>query len=366
MIEQQISALCDYHAQKWHTPITLITKEYDILGWCEVGIAVHVNADPKSSFCKSLDAQLLVIESVPVGKVNANWVVLYGKPRLDVTSKILDQHLPRMCRVFRNQQREALIETMLSVAEERKKELAGTLRNDKHELERLCTQVMTLSRKIECDNEILRLFSRAPEVIKARATRTFVEMMKLVPSCYECIKVADESIVATTFPITIGHDGGRYDFAPYIVEIELDSGKVLISGGTESNGYIHPHVTDDSSNICWGNIGHLVSRLVGECDLHGLLQLVHQFLHSYNSSDPFQRIEKWNPDWIDDSDDEDPYCSWCDDYGHEVDDCEYCSWCEHCGQYDDHDEENCPNRPDDEEEEEEDDAELAEDTATAG
>jgi hypothetical protein len=51
------------------------------------------------------------------------------------------------------------------------------------------------------------------------------------------------------------------------------------------------------SNICWGNIGHLVSRLAGELDLHGLLQLVHQFLHSYNSSDPFQKIEKWDPNW---------------------------------------------------------------------
>ncbi len=254
---------------------------------------------------------------------------------------------------------------MQSVAAERKHELAISLRDDKYELERLCMQVMTLSRKIEGDREILNMFSRAPEFIKAKATRTFVEMMRLVPSCYSHINVVEKSVLAETYPITLEHDGGSYNFEPYVVEVDLDKGKVLISGGTEMNGYIHPHVTDDPNNVCWGNIGHLVSRLAGELDLHGLLQLVHQFLHSYNSSDPFQKIEKWDPDWQDDSEDDEPYCSWCDDYGHDISDCESCWWCEHCQQYDDHDDDCCPNRPKDEEEEEA-DAELAEDTATAG
>ena len=365
MIEQQIRTLCDFYAQKWNTPITLMTKEAYVAQWHEVGIAVFVNAEKDSQFCKDMFGDPLVMESVIVGKVSSMWLVLYGAPRLDVTSNILDAHLPRMCRVFRNGQRQALIETTLSVAAERKQELARTLRDDKYELERLCMQVMTLSRKIEGDNEILKMFSRAPELIKAKATRTFVEMMKLVPSCYESIKLDDSSVIATTYPIVLEHDGGRYDFEPYVVEVRLDTGKVLISGGTECNGYVHPHVADDPSNICWGNIGHLVPRLAGELDLHGLLQLVHQFLHSYNSSDPFQKIEKWDPNWVEDEDDE-PYCSWCDDYGHDISDCESCWWCPHCNQYDDHDEDSCPNRPQEENEEEDADAELAEDAETAG
>ncbi|MBK6912122.1 MAG: hypothetical protein IPH10_14535 [bacterium] len=365
MIEQQIRTLCDFHAQKWHTPVTLITNANEVAEWHEVGVAVYVNADKDSQFCKDLFGDPLVMESVLIGKVSPNWLVLYGAPRVDVTSNVLDQHLPRMCRAFRSAQRMALIETMQTVAVERKQELARSLRDDKYELERLCMQVMTLSRKIEGDNEVLRLFSRAPGLIKAKATRTFVEMMKLVPSCYESIKLDESSIIATTYSIVLEHDGSRYDFEPYVVEVKLDTGKVLITGGTEMNGYIHPHVTDDPSNICWGNIGHLVSRLAGELDLHGLLQLVHQFLHSYNSSDPFQKIEKWDTEYVEDSDDE-PYCSWCDDYGHEIDNCDSCWWCEHCQQYDDHDEEGCPNAPKSEEEEEDADAKLAEDTATAG
>ena len=96
----------------------------------------------------------------------------------------------------------------------------------------------------------------------------------------------------------------------------------------------------------------MVSRLAGELDLFGLFQLVHQFLTTYNENDPYQRIEKWNPDWEDESDDDEPYCSWCDAYGHDISECESCWWCEHCQQYDDHDEENCPNRPKEETEEE--------------
>ncbi|MCB9365908.1 MAG: hypothetical protein H6508_01780 [Calditrichaeota bacterium] len=364
MIEQ-LELLVQFYSTKWHTPISLLTKEMDIHEWHEVGIAVHIFADKNSATCKAIEGHSIVMADVLVGKVNNKWLVLYGAPRVDITSEILDQHLPRMCRAFRNGQRQALIETTLSVAVERKQELARSLRDDRYELERLCMQVMTLSRKIESDNEILKLFSRAPELIKAKATQTFVEMMKLVPSCYESIKVEDNSVIATTYPIVLEHDGGRYDFDPYTVEVRLDTGKVLISGGTEMNCYVHPHVTDDPNNICFGNISHLVSRLAGELDMHGLLQLVHQFLHSYNSSDPFQKIEKWDPNWVEDEDDE-PYCSWCDDYGHDISDCESCWWCPHCNQYDDHDEDDCPNRPKEDNEEEDADAELAEDTAAAG
>jgi len=364
---KQIETLVQFHSMKWHTPITLMTQDTDLLCWHEVGIAVRINVDRKSSFCTNIEGDPLVMESEVIGKVSPTSLVLYDDPRIEVASNILDQHLPRMCRAFRKTQRVKLVESIQSVAAERKQELARSLRDDKYELERLCTQVMTQSRKMEVDREILRMFSKTPDFLKAKATRTFVEMMKLVPSCYSHIKVVEKSVIAESYPITLVHDGHSYDFEPFIVEVDMTDGEVTISGGTELGGFVHPHVKSDSKDICWGNIGHLVSRLAGECDVHGLLQLVHQFLNSYNSSDPFQRIEKWDPDWVEENDDDDPYCSWCDDYGHEIDNCESCWWCEHCQQYDDHDEEGCPNRPKDEDEEEEDaDAELAEKTATAG
>ena len=126
---------------------------------------------------------------------------------------------------------------------------------------------------------------------------------------------------------------------------------MFIGGGTNVDGYVHPHVTDERSNVCWGSCGHLVSRLAGELDLFGLFQLVHQFLSSYNASDPFQKIERWDPNYEDAEEEEEPYCSFCDDYGHTISECDSCWWCDHCHEYVDHDEEDCPNRPKPEEEE---------------
>jgi hypothetical protein len=167
-------------------------------------------------------------------------------------------------------------------------------------------------------------------------------------------------VFGTTHEIMINHDGFDYRFDPYVVECNLRKGSVMIAGGTDINGYTHPHCTNDPSNVCWGSCGHLVSRLAGSLELFELYQLVHQFLISYNENDPFQKIERWNPDWCEGDSEEEPYCSWCDEYGHDVCDCEDCFWCEHCQHYEEHCSEDCPNRP---KEEEEANAELEEATA---
>ncbi|MBK8128705.1 MAG: hypothetical protein IPK53_07080 [bacterium] len=91
-----------FYEQKWHTPIALITNTNELAEWHEVGVAVYVNADATSRFCLDLFGDPLMMESVLVGKVSPTWLVLYGAPRVDVTSNILDAHLPRMCRTFRN------------------------------------------------------------------------------------------------------------------------------------------------------------------------------------------------------------------------------------------------------------------------
>jgi hypothetical protein len=225
-----------------------------------------------------------------------------------------------------------------------------SIRDDQYEVERLSMEILRLSRKLEGDRQALRIFEKSPEWIRNRANHTFADLMKLVPSIYSSFRFENDAVIGTTHEITIVHDGYDYHFDPYEVEVSLKQGKVFISGGTESNGYIHPHVTDESANICWGNIGHLVNRLAGELDLFGLFQLVHQFLTTYNANDPYQRIEKWDPNWEDDEEEDEPYCSWCDEYGHDISECESCRWCEHCQQYDDHNEEDCPNRPREEEE----------------
>ena len=125
------------------------------------------------------------------------------------------------------------------------------------------------------------------------------------------------------------------------MEVNIQNGKISISrGDNENNNYIHTHISDGS--ICWGNIGPTINKLQGQLELHGLFQLVYQFLSTYNADDPYQRIERWNPDWEDEDYEDEPFCIFCDDYGHEVENCESCWWCEYCMEWVDHQEDECP------------------------
>lgn len=352
---QRIEDLVQFYAQKFHVPLTLFTDSWQVENWDKQGIAIVLPSDAENAraITKLLPGDLVVVNDTPVARISKQWLVLFmwaNDPESAMQVRtFIDHKLPRLCRQYRHEMRGALVTSVAECVKDRKRELQSSIREDAYELERLSLQMIQLSRKLETDRQVMKMFERAPEWIKARATRTFVDLMKLVPVTYASFSIEDHTITGVTHPVDIEHDGCSYHFDAYEVEADLRQGKVRITGGTESNGYIHPHVTD-GDNICWGNIGGLVSRLIGELDLFGLFQLVHQFLTTYNESDPFQKIEKWDPGWVDDDEEPEPYCSWCDDYGHEIEDCDQCWWCEYCQQYDDHDEENCPNRPKEESE----------------
>jgi hypothetical protein len=364
----QIQDVLKFFSQKYHVPITDLTDSWQAESWDREGLAVALPGNSATTkniadmvvlheptFAKFLPGDLITCDDVPVARVGKQWLVFLIWPKnaqaLSFVRMLIDQRLPGLCRAYRHQQKDVLIESIAGCVQDRKRELQASIREDSYELERLSLQVMQLSRKLETDRHLLEMFGRSPDWIRNKSNRTFCDLMKLVPAVYQSFRFEDESVVGVTHQIDIEHDGYTYHFDSYEVEVNLRQGKVLIGGGTNVNGYVHPHVTDERSNVCWGNCGHLVSRLAGELDLFGLFQLVHQFLTSYNASDPYQKIERWDPDYEEPSDEEEPYCSFCDDYGHNIGECDSCWWCDHCNEYVDHDEEDCPNRPKEESEE---------------
>jgi hypothetical protein len=365
---QQIQDLVRFYAQKYHVPIAVLTDAWQAESWDRNGLAVALPGNSANAaeivdmavlhepgFAKMLPGDLITCDDVPVARVGKQWLVFLIWPKnaaaLAFVRKLIDQHLPRLCRAYRHQQKDLLVESITGCVQDRKRELQASIREDTYELERLSLQLMQLSRKLETDRHLLEMFQKSPEWIRKKANHAFCDLMKLVPATYASFRFEDESVAGATHEIEIEYDGYTYHFEPYEVVVNLRQGKVFIGGGTNVNGYVHPHVTDERGNVCWGNIGHLVSRLAGELDLFGLFQLVHQFLSSYNASDPYQKIERWDPNYEEESDEDEPYCSYCDNYGHTVSECDSCWWCDHCNEYVDHDEEDCPNRPKDETEE---------------
>jgi hypothetical protein len=356
---RQIQDLIQFYAQKYHAPITIAADKWEVETWKRNDLLIGIPCAKEDgvAMAKHLGGDLIVVDDAPWARVGKSWILLSGPVKspseLAVVRRLIDQHLPRLCRIYRHEQRDLLVSSLTGCVQERKRELQSSIREDAYEIERESLALMQLSRKLETDRQILHMFEKPEGWIRSRANRQFCDLMKLVPSVYQSFRIEDDSIIGTTHPINIQYDGYTYHFDQYEVELNMKEGKVFINGGTNVNGYVHPHVTDDKGNVCYGNISHLVQRLAGELDLFSLFQLLHQFLTSYNSSDPYQRIEKWDPDWVDEEEDESPYCSYCDDYGHTISECDSCWWCEHCNEYVDHDEEDCPNRPKEESQTEE-------------
>jgi hypothetical protein len=365
---QQIQDLLRFYAQKYHVPISDLTDSWQAESWDRTGLAVALPGNCSTtkkiadmtvlhdpSFAKFLPGDLITCDEVPVARIGKQWLVLLiwpkNTPALSFVRKLIDQHLPKISREYRHQQKDLLVESITGCVQDRKRELASDLKESEYEIERMSLQLIQLSRKCESDRQLLQMFRHSPDWLRARANHTFVDLMKMVPAVYECFRFEDESVIGVTHPIDIGYDGYTYHFDAFEIECNLRQGKVLVRGGSEVGGYIHPHCSSEPSNVCWGNVSHLVSRTAAELDLFGLFQLVHQFLSTYNASDPFQKIEKWDPDWQEPEEEDEAYCSFCDDYGHTIGECDSCWWCDHCNEYCDHDESDCPNRPKEETEE---------------
>jgi hypothetical protein len=367
---ESIRELIRFYSHKYHLPVALVTDPGQIEDWDRNSILVTMpaHADQEKfaadlvinhdvGFGRQLGSDPILLDEIVMGRAGKQSLVMCFYPvnpkAWDFARKLIERYLPPIARSFRHQQKDQLVDAIAACAADKRKELRSSIREDSYELERLSLQVMQLSRKLETDRQVQRMFEKPEDWIKARANRTYVDLMKLAPGIFTGFRFEEESVIGMTDDIFLSHDGQEFSFKPFEVEVNLRQGKVFISGGTNVNGYIHPHVTDESSNICWGNIGPLVNRLAGELDLFPLFQLIHQFLCAYNPNDPYQRIEKWDPDYEEPEDDNEPYCSWCDDYGHDIADCDSCWWCDCCNEYVDHDEENCPKWPKETDEEKE-------------
>lgn len=129
---------------------------------------------------------------------------------------------------------------------------------------------------------------------------------------YEEITPSKEgSLFARTSNILIEHNDWVFELARYEINIDA-TGKVSIfsADGTEADGYPHPHV-DSNGRPCWGNIGPDLAKAIGRMRVAEALELLYEFLASYNHDGPFVRIGKFDDDYNDPDEDS---CEDCSDY----------------------------------------------------
>lgn len=343
-----IQQLIDFYSQKYHVPIELATFNKHFSNTDKQVILVG-----KLSKRTSIDdiSEGTVIEHCgkPVARIGDNFLILrfnQDNEKADkLTTRLIDKHLPIISKRFRQKQLSQFLKSMENLAENITHYKESSIRLDQNEINRHWNQIAELNRKIGLDRILLGMFRKSKNRIRNKAIRFFVDLNKLVPGVYSHFKVENNCIIGTTQEIIIHYYDHEYKFAPYEVEVNIFDSKIMIRGDSNDvRGYIHPHISGES--ICWGNIGSMILDLLGRMEFYALFNLIHSFLSTYNEDDPYLKIQHWDPNWVDDEYEEEPYCVFCDENGHDVSDCEDCWWCEACQQWVDHDEDDCPYRED--------------------
>ncbi len=164
-------------------------------------------------------------------------------------------------------------------------------------------ELLELRRKIVADKYAVGVIDGTVGQWKQKAEAEYDRMMKLIPNLYKLIELDGEDLFAHTYMVEITHNHHTYEIGEFEVRINLATGVLNISNLTKriDDSYDHPHINDGAS--CLGNIGKGIIKMLAEFELFGVLQLVHTFLHSYNSSSPYKKIQYWDPNYEDEEED---------------------------------------------------------------
>ena len=160
---------------------------------------------------------------------------------------------------------------------------------------------------------------------KAQGAKQATQLMALEADAYyeEITLHPNGSVSATTGEIVIEYADWEFPMGQY--ELLIDpKGRITISATMDHPvDYPHPHVSDTGSP-CLGNIHADVGRMIGQFRIAEALQVLYQFLVSYEPSGAYVKIGKFDASGEFDDPDEDPCQDCADKYS------PYCIWrCEH-------------------------------------
>ncbi len=183
------------------------------------------------------------------------------------------------------------------------KEFKDDIEQNKYDALQKEKELLTLQQKIVMDSLSMQAIEGTVGQWKQKAESEFNHLMKLVPNQYKDVYLSDGEIVALSYHVEITYNHYTYDIGEFDIRIKLESGDVVISNLTHrlDDQYDHPHILDGAA--CLGNIGKGITKMLAEFEFFGALQLINMFLHSYNPSSPYHKIEYWDPDYQDEEDD---------------------------------------------------------------
>ena len=289
MIWERIQELARFHSQAHNIPIETIHKSD--------------SSQPLSPF---EGIQILLIdkkdERVEINELQLRLAYPNDETALKAVTRTLEDHLPVLARQYHQKQRDQLKMLVLHGVDERKESLKQSIQQGEYTLDDLNRQVFDTARKRDLDKHLLTQLEKPSLPLGRKIISEYANMKKLVPGLYRSIRFEDHHVWAKTHQVDIWHDDEKYEIGVLLIELDLSRGQVRISNLTNPvNNYPHPHV-NENGEICLGNVSAGLTRLLGEFEIYGALELLHKFIHEYNEEDPYQKIQYWNdPDYCDES-----------------------------------------------------------------
>ena len=224
--------------------------------------------------------------------------------------------------------------TIYTVLTNQKRRLEDKVGRSREEIQRLQLKMRGLVQEVHHDQTLVQTILPGRDTVRVSAIRQFRELSTLIPGTYLKIDFSKEGITARTSNIYLeDEDGNGYDlgalevYAPFDSEFEMTV-KVTDSSVYSRGGYFHPHVNTNGS-VCWGEGYDLVHDLQIRGEYAQLLIYIEQFLRTYNSDGPYEKLRAWSEDF--------EACPWCEyegnpDNWHSL--CDGCYenswWCEWC------------------------------------
>jgi len=226
--------------------------------------------------------------------------------------------------------------TIQTVLANQKRRLEEKIGRTREEVQRLQLKMRGLVQEVHRDKKLVETIMPGRDAVRVSGMRQFRELSGLIPRTYLNIDFTSEGITARTSNIYLEDmDGSGYDLGALEVHVPLDAEHEMIVRTTPSTvysrgGYYHPHVNTNGS-VCWGDGYSLVHNLQLRGEFAQLLIYIEQFLRTYNSDGPYEKLRYWSEDY--------EVCPWCvyegnpDNWNSLCDGCyENSWWCEWCAE----------------------------------
>jgi hypothetical protein len=189
------------------------------------------------------------------------------------------------------------------------------LQNTDRDIENAYYSIIDAERKkplLTAEIEMLERMAKAhPASIAAQQAKSLQELKQ--GGHYEEIRcLPDGAVSAKTGNIVIQYDGWDFPVGRYMVEISREGDLRIRNLDPHPDAqHPHPHVGTDH-RACLGNISGDLAKMIGKMRIAEALQVIHQFLCSYNPENPYERISHFDPNGEYQDDDDDP-CHDCDE-----------------------------------------------------